>query len=100
VGARRHELAVRSVLGALPNRLVWNVTRDLVLAVVVGAGLGVAAALELRPLLAHWLGPVAVWQAEPIAVAIVLLTLAAVAGCYVPARAAVRTNPAEILRQG
>jgi putative ABC transport system permease protein len=100
VAARRHELAVRSALGALPNRLAWNVTRELLLAVIVGAGLGVIAAIDLRPLLAHWLGPVAVWQAEPIIAAVVLLALAATAACYFPARAATRANPAEVLRQG
>ncbi len=100
VAARRHELAVRSALGAPAGRLAWNVTRELVLAVIVGSGLGVAAALELRPLLKHWLGPTAVWQLEPIAVAFVLLALAGAAGCYAPARAAARANPAEVLRQG
>lgn len=100
VSARRHELAVRSALGALPNRLAWNVTRELLLAVIVGAGLGVIAAVDLRPLLAHWLGPTAVWQTEPIIAAVALLALAATAGCYFPARAAARANPAEVLRQG
>jgi putative ABC transport system permease protein len=100
VSARRHELAVRSALGALPNRLAWNATRELLLAVVVGAGFGVIAALDLRPLLAHWLGPAAIWQTEPIAAAVVLLALAGAAGCYLPARAAARANPAEVLRQG
>jgi putative ABC transport system permease protein len=98
--ARRHELAVRSALGAPPNRLVWNVTRDLVLAVTVGAGFGVVAALDLHRLLKQWLGPAAVGQTEPILVAVVLLTLAAAAGCYFPAQSAVRANPAEVLRQG
>lgn len=100
VSARRHELAVRSALGASPSRLVWNLTRDLVLAVLVGAGLGVLVSLDLRPLLKQWLGPAAVWQAEPIAVAVVLLALAAAVGCYIPARAAARANPADILREG
>ncbi|MGB6876070.1 MAG: ABC transporter permease [Candidatus Acidiferrales bacterium] len=100
VSARRHDLAVRSALGAQPGRLAWNVTRELVLAVLVGAGFGVATALELRPLLQHWLGPISGWHTEPIATAIVLLVLAAAAGCYVPARAAARANPAEVLREG
>ena len=98
--ARRHELAVRSALGGPPSQLVWNVTREMVLAVMVGTGFGVAAARGLRPLLEQWLGPAAVWQVEPIAVAVVLLTLAAAAGCYFPARAATRANPAEVLREG
>ena len=100
VAARRHELAVRSALGAPPGRLVWNVTREMLIAVVAGSGLGVAASLEMHPLLKQWLGPTAVWRTEPIAVAVVLLTLAAAVGCYVPARAAARANPAEVLRQG
>ncbi len=100
VAARRHELAVRSALGALPGRLAWNVTRELLLAVVVGVALGVVASLDLRPVMQHWLGPVAVWQVEPIAIGIVLLVLAAAVGCYIPARTAARANPAEVLREG
>jgi putative ABC transport system permease protein len=100
VAARGHELAVRSALGALPGGLAWNATRGPLLAVIVGAGFGVAASLDLRPLLEKWLGPTAVWQGEPIAIAVVLLALAAAAGCYFPARAATRTNPAEALREG
>ena len=100
VAARGHELAVRAALGAPPGRLAWNVTRALVLAVLVGALFGAAASRAMHPLMEHWLGPVAVWQAEPIAVAIVLLALAAAAGCYAPARAAARANPVEVLRQG
>jgi len=100
VATRMHEIAVRSALGAPASRLAWNVTRQLVLAVLVGAGFGVAAALDLRPLLKQWLGPTAVYQAEPIAVAVLLLALAAAVACYFPARAAARANPAEVLRQG
>lgn len=100
VAARGHELAVRSALGGRPSHLAWNVTRELVIAVIVGTGFGVGAALELRPLLEQWLGPTAAWQVEPVAVAVVLLGLAAAAGCYVPARAALRADPAELLRQG
>lgn len=98
--ARRHEFAVRSALGAQPRRLVWNLTRELVLAVMAGAVLGVVGALELRPLLEQWLGPGTVWQTGPIIIAIVLLALAAAAGCYFPARATARANPVEVLRQG
>ncbi|HEV2490720.1 MAG TPA: FtsX-like permease family protein [Candidatus Acidoferrales bacterium] len=100
VSARTHELAVRSALGAPPGRLAWNVTQELVLAVGLGSVCGVAAALALRRLLEQWLGPLASSQAVPIAAAVVLLALAAAAGCYIPARAAARANPADILRQG
>jgi putative ABC transport system permease protein len=100
MAARRHELAVRSALGAPPGRLAWHVTRELVLAAGLGAGLGVAGALGLQPILEQWLGPIGTRQAEPIAVAVVLLTLAAAAGCYFPVRAAARANLVEVLRRG
>jgi putative ABC transport system permease protein len=100
VAARSHELAVCSALGALPSQMAWNVTRDLVLAVTVGAMLGVGVALALRPVLEQWLGATAALQLPATAVAVVLLGLAAAAGCWFPARAAMRTNPAEALRQG
>lgn len=100
VATRRHELAVRCALGAEAGRLAWNVTREVLAAVILGSGLGLAATLELQPLMKRWLGPAASWQGEPIAVACVLLALAAFAGCYFPARSATRANPAEVLRQG
>ena len=43
----------------------------------MGAGLGAAGAVGLQPVLEQWLGPMATRQAEPIAVAVVLLALAA-----------------------
>jgi putative ABC transport system permease protein len=98
VAARQHELAVRSALGAPPGRLVWSVTHELVAAVIAGAGLGAAAALDLHRLLERWLGPSALWQAQTIAIAIVLLALAAAAGCYFPARRAAKADPMAALR--
>ena len=100
VAARSHELAVCSALGSLPSQMAWKVTRGLILAVTAGAGLGVAATLGLRPILSSWLGTPAAWQLPAIAAAVVLLVTAAAAGCWIPARAAMRTDPAELLRQG
>ncbi|HYL63078.1 MAG TPA: ABC transporter permease [Candidatus Methylomirabilis sp.] len=100
VSARTHELAVRSALGAPPGSLAWTVTQELVLSVGLGSVCGVAAAMALRRVLEQWLGPLAASQSVPITAAVVLLALAAAAGCYVPARAASRANPAEALRQG
>lgn len=99
VAARTRELAVRSALGASARRLAWNVTGELVLSVLAGAAVGVVAVLELQPLLNRLIGTAAGWQAQPIAAAVALLALAAAAGCYLPARAAMKANPIDVLRQ-
>jgi predicted permease len=100
VAARGHELAVRCALGAPPSQMAWNVTRGLVLSVTAGATLGVSAAFALRPLLEQWIGATTAWQLPSIAAAVVLLAMAAAAGCWFPVRAAMRTDPVELLRQG
>jgi ABC-type antimicrobial peptide transport system permease subunit len=91
---------VCSALGALPGQMAWKVTRGLVLAVMFGATLGAGVTFALRPLLQQWLGGTATMQFEAIAAAVVLLALAAAAGCWFPARAAMRTDPVKLLRQG
>ncbi len=100
VAARSHELAVRSALGALPRQMAWTITRNMLFAVTSGAMLGVGAALALRPLLEQWLGATPEWQLPAIVAAVLLLAMAAAAGCWFPARTAMRTDPAELLRQG
>lgn len=98
VEARRHELAVRSALGAPASRLAWGVTGASVVAVAAGATAGVFVSLALRPFIVQWTGPVA-GRLAPIAISAILLALAATAGCYFPARAATTANPAEVLRR-
>jgi ABC-type lipoprotein release transport system permease subunit len=56
--------------------------------------------VALRPLLRQWLGSSAAWQMQAIGVAVVFLAVAAAAGCWFPARAAMRTDPVELLRRG
>jgi predicted permease len=99
VTERTHDLAVRSALGASQGRLIWNVTGELVLSVLAGSVCGVAAVFELQPLLGRLIGTTGEWQTQPIVIAVLLLALAAAAGCYFPARAAIRANPIEALRQ-
>jgi ABC-type lipoprotein release transport system permease subunit len=98
--SRGHELAVRSALGASPARLVWHMTRELTMALLIGAASGHAAAVTARSVVEQWLGTPDVRQGELTAIATVALGLMAAVGCYLPTRAAVRTNPTDLLRQG
>ncbi len=100
VTSRRHELAVRSALGAPAGRLLWDVTREIVLSVLLGTGIGLVAVIEMYPLLVRLIGATTVLQTAPIIIAIVLLAAAAAAGCYIPARTALRANPIDVLREG
>ena len=97
---RRVELAIRSALGASPRAL-----RRL----VAGRGLRIAAAGVVTGLVATAMGARAlaavlfgVAPVDPVTLATVSggLALLAVTACWIPARRAASTDPAELLRSG
>ncbi|MGH9477193.1 MAG: ABC transporter permease [Terriglobales bacterium] len=96
--ARRHELAVRSCLGAPPLSLAWTLTRGIMTAVAAGALAGLAAALALGPALAHWLGFSPDGAPGPMLLALAVLLAAAALASLGPALAAARSDPATTLR--
>jgi len=98
VAERQVELGVRLALGASPGELVRLVVRDGLIRVVVGAGLGlVGLVASVRAGFAGLLGATLpdpwVW----LGVASVV-TLSAVAACYLPARRAAKLDPMVALR--
>jgi putative ABC transport system permease protein len=98
VGQRTSEIGVRMALGASSTRVRGMVLREGMMVVVIGLGLGVAAALGLTRLITTMLYEVS--PTDPLtylAVAGVLLTVAATA-CLVPATRATRVEPVAALR--
>ncbi|MBA2302339.1 MAG: ABC transporter permease [Acidobacteria bacterium] len=95
---RTHELGVRLALGAKPRDLFALVVLRGLLLTALGAGLGLAGALALGPLLAGLL--FGITPRDPVVLATVPLVLAGVAliACAVPGRRAARTEPLEALR--
>jgi putative ABC transport system permease protein len=95
---RTREIGIRMVLGARPGDVMRQVLRSGLMLALLGAGLGVVAALSLaRTLRALLFG---ITPSDPlsfIAVALFLVAVALVA-CWLPARAAMRIEPAEALR--
>jgi predicted permease len=98
VAQRTHEIGVRVALGASPAEVMGMVMRQGVTLALVGAGLGLIGALIASRAMAGLL--VGVSPADPLAFAVATVALAAVAlaGCYVPARRAIRVDPIVALR--
>jgi putative ABC transport system permease protein len=100
VSLRTHEIGVRRALGAGTWDVLRLVVGGEVKLVLAGLAIGYAAAFGLAQLLASLL--YSVTPADPLTYAGVTLALAAVAlaACYVPARRALRVDPAIALRRG
>jgi putative ABC transport system permease protein len=98
VAARQQELAIRTALGASPPALVWLVLRQLIVAVTIGSGMGVAGIFAVQRLAPHWISAAVSDPAAPIALALAMLLLTAVLGGFVPARSATRATSVAWLR--
>jgi putative ABC transport system permease protein len=98
VGQRTHEIGIRIALGAQRKDVLALVLGEGVRLALLGAAIGVAAALGLTRLMANMLYGVS--ATDPLtfaAVSCVLLSVAMLA-CYIPARRAMRVDPNIALR--
>jgi putative ABC transport system permease protein len=98
VTRRTSEIGVRLALGAEHGRVVRTVLSQGMRPVVIGAALGLAAALAASRLMASLLFEVSPYDpATYIAVAVTVIGVATLA-CYLPARRVLRVDPATALR--
>jgi len=98
VETRTHEIGIRVAIGAKPSDLLRLVLGDGVRLALLGASIGLAAALAVPRVLASFLFGVS--PADPLTLAgtTLLLVLVTLLACYIPARRAMRGDPLTALR--
>jgi len=99
VTRRRHELAVRLVLGANHGRTLRLVMKEGAILVMVGLLIGAPGIYIGGGLIRGLLVGVSPSDPLTLVAAALGLLLVTMAACYVPARRALRIEPAQLLRQ-
>jgi predicted permease len=98
VSRRTREIGIRMTLGAPRENVLKLVLGQGIVLAIVGAGAGIGVALAVTRYLASMLYNVSASDPATIAGVAILLTLVALAACYIPARRATRVDPMVALR--
>jgi predicted permease len=98
VGQRTHEIGIRIALGARRTDVMRLVLGHGVKMACIGVVIGIAASLGLTRLMANMLYGVSPTDPLTFAGVAILLTLVALAACYIPARRAMSVDPIVALR--
>ncbi|MCP4902375.1 MAG: ABC transporter permease [bacterium] len=98
IGQRNREVAIRMSLGGRRGRVLADLLVEAGRTLAAGIGCGIIGALVLNRVLASVLSEVEVQQTTLLAAISITLAAAALLAAYLPARRAVRSDPAEVLR--
>jgi putative ABC transport system permease protein len=98
VSQRTQEIGIRMAIGGTPRDILRLVFRQGVMSLVLGLSIGLGAAMLMLPALKAVL--IQVSPADPLTLALssAALTAAALLGCLIPARRAMRVEPLRALR--
>ena len=98
VGQRTHEIGIRIALGAQRRDVLRLILGQGARMALIGVAVGIAVALGLTRLMSNQLFGISAHDPLTFAGVAILLTLVAIAACYIPARRAMRTDPIVALR--
>ena len=98
VSRRTREIGIRMAIGAQPESVLRLVLRQGIVLAIAGAALGICVALAVTRYLTSMLYDVHANDPLTMIAVAVLLTLVALAACYIPARRATRVDPLVALR--
>lgn len=99
VAARRHEIGLRMALGATPGMVLREVVGQGMRLTAIGIVVGLMGALAIGSLLKSVLAGVSATDPLTLLAVAGLLAVVAAAACYLPARRAMRIDPATALRE-
>jgi putative ABC transport system permease protein len=98
VGQRTQEIGIRMALGAQRNDVMGLVLWQGARLALMGVSIGIAGALALTRLMTRLLYGVSATDPLTFAGLALILTLVAIAACWIPARRAMRVDPVVALR--
>ena len=96
---RSRELAVRSALGASRASVIRVALKQMSIAMIAGLVIGLALSAGLSNTLSPFVYGVSTLDWISFGVAPIVLLIAGVFACVVPARRVARTDPVQILRE-
>jgi ABC-type antimicrobial peptide transport system permease subunit len=98
VSLQTHEIGIRIALGAQQGNIMRMVLLRGLRLVAAGIVVGVAASLELTRFIASQIWGISATDAATFVSVAILLTIVALAACWIPARRAMKIEPMEALR--
>ena len=98
VSSRESEFAIRMALGAHPRKLLLSVLGQGLVLAAVGTVFGLLGGWAGTRLISSWLFEVSTVDPVIFILTPAVLVIVTLLACYLPARRAARTNPAQVLR--
>ncbi|MGC2422602.1 MAG: ABC transporter permease [Candidatus Acidiferrales bacterium] len=98
VSRRTQEIGIRMALGARQSNVLWLVTKECLVLVAAGLAIGAPMALASTRVIASLLFGVGATDPWTFSAVTVVIVIAGLVACWIPARRAMRVDPMEALR--